>query len=156
MAGNPLVGITKWSFTTGSQAPAGTSQPPTGTSGSSDTTALKVVSARPANGATGVAVSSSIIVTFSKAVQPSIVTTTFDLVTAGPGGGVGPIQIPSIVHVPGTATLSTDGKTATFRPAQPLTVTKTYSYWITGPKDLAGNPLTPFPNLGGSFTNGPS
>jgi hypothetical protein len=152
LAGNPLASVAKSSFTTGAQAPAGTSPPPTGTA----TDPLKVVSIRPANGATGVPVSSSIIITFNKAVQLSSVATTFDLITAGPGAGIGPFQIPSIVHVPGTTTLSADGKILTFRPAAPLTVTKNYSYTLSGPKDLAGNPLTPNPNIAGSFTTGSS
>jgi hypothetical protein len=76
--------------------------------------------------------------------------------TTGPGGGVGPIIIPSIVHVPGTTTLSADGKTLTFHPTAPLGVNKNYSYTLGGPKDLAGNPLTPNPNIAGSFTTGSS
>lgn len=155
LAGNPLA-TTKWSFTTtATQDPAGTSQLPTGTPGTSDTTSLKVVNARPADDATGVAVTSAIIVTFNKAVQPSTIsTTTFKLTTTGAGAGVGSFQIPSIVNVLGTVTLTTDGKTATFRPAQPLIVSKFYSYALTGVKDLGGNPLTPFPNVQGSFTTG--
>jgi hypothetical protein len=152
LAGNPLASVAKSFFTTGTQASGGTSPSPTGTSG--DTTQLKVVSIKPVDRATGVPITSTIVVTFSKAVLPSSVTTTFDLITAGPGGGVGPLQIPSIVHVPGTATLSTDGKTVTFRPNAPFEVTKTYTYSILGPKDLAGSPLTPNPNISGSFTTG--
>ena len=116
---------------------------------SGDTTPLRIVSVKPANGATGVAVTSPIIVTFSKPVQASTVSTaTFKLTTTGPGTSF----FPSIVNIPGTVTLSADGKTATFRPEHPLAEAKYHYYSITGVKDVAGNPLTPFPNVAGSFT----
>lgn len=96
-----------------------------------DTSPPAVVSANPANGATGVVVTSSITATLSEAVQrSSISTTTFNL-QAG------------TTSIPGKVSLSTDGKTATFDPTSTLGASITYTATITtGVKDLAGNPMT--------------
>jgi hypothetical protein len=165
MAGNPLASAAKSSFTTGNQKIAGTFQPPTGTAGvfkppvetTTDTT-FKVLSAKPSNGATGVPVTYPITISFSKAVQPSTVSgATFKLTTINiQYQGAPPFQIPFpvVVNVPGTVSLSSDGKTALFDPAQSFLPQKTYAYILTGVKDLEGNPLAPNPDVKGSFTTG--
>jgi hypothetical protein len=163
LAGNPLASVAKWSFTTGNQKLAGTFQPPTGTAGvfkppvdtTTDTT-FRVLSVKPVNGATGIPVTYPVTISFSKSVQPSTVSgTTFKLTTISiEYQGPSPFQIPVpvVVNVPGSVLLSPDGRTAIFDPAQPLLSQKTYTYMLTGVKDLGGNPLTPNPEVKGSFT----
>lgn len=96
--------------------PPGDTSPPT----------VSIIS--PPNGATGVAVTISVTATFSEPVQPSSVsTTTFNLQSG-------------TASIPGTVTLSADGKTATFDPTSTLTSSVSYSAIIrTGVKDIAGN-----------------
>lgn len=101
------------------------SPPPPG-----DTIAPTVVSSNPANGATGIAVTSSVTATFNEAVQGSTVSTTTFKVQAG------------TTSIPGTVTLSVDGKTALFDPTSLLAASISYTATITtGVKDLAGNPM---------------
>jgi hypothetical protein len=171
LAGNPLANSTKWYFTTTqNQAFTGTFQPPKDNSGtiqppidtsepSADIVSPRVVSVRPMTGATNIPVTSNVIVTFSEPVLHSTVSiTTFKLTTMGTNYGQGPfgqIPVPTVVNVPGTVSLSNDGKTATFRPAQQLMTSRDYYYSLTGVIDLAGNPLAPVPNFKGSFTTSP-
>jgi hypothetical protein len=153
LAGNSLTNAKKWTFTTTTQSPTGAGQSPPGTN--VDPTPLRVVNVNPLDSATGVSLTSPIIVSFSEPVQSSTISaTSFKLSTTSAGTSVGPGQIPSIVNVPGTVTVSSDGKIVTFKSAQQLSPGKFYSYSITGVKDLDGNPLTPFPNFVGSFTTG--
>ena len=100
-------------------------QPPPG-----DTIPPTVVGSNPANGATGIAVTSSITATFNEGVQDSTVSTTTFKVQAG------------TTSIPGTVTLSADGKTAMFDPTSLLAASISYTLTITtGVKDLAGNPM---------------
>ena len=95
-----------------------------------DNIAPKVVSSKPANGATGVAVASSVTASFDEAVQGSTVSTTTFKVQAG------------TTSIPGTVTLSADGMTAMFDPTSLLEASVSYTATITtGVKDLAGNPI---------------
>ena len=86
-----------------------------------------VSSTTPANNATGVAVNTSIIATFSEAMDSSTITTdTFFVSSSGNIAG-------TVVH---------SGTTATFTPTTALDYNKTYTATITtGAKDVAGNAL---------------
>lgn len=116
LAGNALASNKVWSFTTAAQ---------------SDNTPPTVTSKTPADGATGVAVSSSVTATFSEALQSTTVTgTTFAL---KPTGGA---------SISGTVTYDAPTKTATFKPAAALVAGTPYTATLTnGIKDLAGNSL---------------
>jgi hypothetical protein len=98
-----------------------------------------VSSTVPANAATGVAINSAISATFSKAMNPTTITTvTFTLKHGS-------------TSVAGTVTYS--GVTAVFAPSSNLTVSTAYTATITtGVKDLAGNPLAS--NYTWNFTTG--
>ncbi len=114
LAGNPLAANYVWTWRTGVAA---------------DTTAPRVTSTDPLQGATGVALNKHISATFSEAMDPLTITTaTFKL--TGPGA----------TPVSGTVTYA--GVTALFIPYSPLTPDTLYTSTITvGAKDLAGNPL---------------
>jgi ketosteroid isomerase-like protein len=107
--GAPLAANYVWTFTT---AP-----PPT------------VVSTVPANGATAVALNSTVTATFSEAMNPATITsTTFTL--TGPGA----------TPVPGAVTYA--GTTATFTPTSPLAAGTLFTATITtGAADPTGNAL---------------
>ncbi|MDO8553045.1 MAG: Ig-like domain-containing protein, partial [bacterium] len=93
-----------------------------------DTTSPTVSSTIPANAATGVAINSSIAVTFSKPLNPLTVTTATITLKQG------------ITPVSGTVTYA--GVTAIFAPAVALASSTLYTATInTGAKDLAGNAL---------------
>lgn len=113
-SGNHLTGDYSWSFTTNSRT---------------DFTAPTVLSTSPASGVTDIALSSSVIVTFSEAMDPSTITaTTFYL------------RDSSLNQVPGV--ISSSGATATFSPAVSLQRGTSYSACVTtGAADLAGNHL---------------
>ena len=114
-AGNAMSPAKSWSFTTAA---------------TSDTTPPTVTGANPGNGATGFPITSSITATFSEAVQGSTVTSTTFKVQAG------------TMSIPGTVTLSADGKTALFDPTSLLAASISVTATITsGVKDLAGNPM---------------
>lgn len=100
-----------------------------------DTTAPVIISTTPANGATGVAINTAIVVTFSEAMDPATVTaSTF-----------------SIAGVSGTVAYT--GTTATFTPASSLAYSTTYMATVTkGVKDAAGNALAS--NSSWTFTTG--
>lgn len=95
-----------------------------------DTTAPTVTGTSPANGATGVAVSSNVSATFSEAMDPATLSgTTFTLESAGGA-------------VSGTVTYDSASNTATLNPASDLAAGITYTATVTtGAKDLAGNAL---------------
>lgn len=109
LAGNPLADNVVWSFTTG-----------TGT----DVIPPEVLSTDPADGATGVAVTTTISATFSEPIDPATVD---GIVTAG------------VDNVDGTI-IVTDN-TITFTPSASLSAGKTYTVTITSAADFAGNPL---------------
>jgi hypothetical protein len=118
LAGNAMTTAKSWSFTTAAAA---------------DTTPPTVVNTNPAGGATGVAVSSSVVATFSEAVQSSTVSTSTFTLKNSAG-----------TSIPGTVTLSTDSKVASFKPSSALAYSTSYTATATsGIKDLAGNLLTP-------------
>ena len=119
-----------WSFTTGTSA---------------NTTPPTVVSTVPASAAVRVPTNTVVTATFSKAMDPTGVTTTgtFTLAVAGAGGAA----------VPGTVQYA--GTTATFSPTAALAATKQYTATITtAAKDLTGNALVA--NYVWSFTTGAS
>ncbi|MEO8102392.1 MAG: Ig-like domain-containing protein, partial [Betaproteobacteria bacterium] len=91
-----------------------------------DTLPPAVVTISPANGATGVAVNSSIAATFTEAMNPATISpSTFTL-----NNGV-------------TGTVTYSGNTATLTPSASLAYSTTYTATITaGVTDLAGNALT--------------
>ena len=110
-AGTTLDNDYIWSFTT-----TGDADPPT------------VSSTNPANGAAGVAISSSINATFSESMQTSTINTNTFTVSNSNGNSNG--------------TVSYSGTTATFVPSSNLSDSTTYTARITtGVKDSAGNAL---------------
>ncbi|NMM08218.1 Ig-like domain-containing protein [Polaromonas sp.] len=114
--GNALASAFVWSFATGA---------------AKDTTAPTVTSTVPANLATGVALGGNIAATFSKAMNPSSITTATMTLKQG------------VTPVTGTVTFA--GTTATFNPTDNLAANSTYTATMvggaSGSKDLAGNAL---------------
>jgi hypothetical protein len=108
-AGNSLA-TTTWMFTT---------------TGIMDTTPPTLVSSTPANGATSVPLSTSLVLTFSEAVEPN----SLDEVIVSPQIGNG------------LALWSNGGRTVTFDPFEDLMADATYNLLVPpgGIKDLAGN-----------------
>ena len=121
-AGNALVSNYTWSFTTAS---------------ASDVIPPTVLSAAPANSATGVAISTHPAVTFSESMTASTITSaTFTL-------NQGTTAV--------TGTVAYSGTTATFTPSASLVANTLYTGTITtGAKDAAGNALAS--NYTWSFT----
>ncbi|MGB7971593.1 MAG: Ig-like domain-containing protein [Candidatus Deferrimicrobiaceae bacterium] len=107
LAGVPLDNNYVWTFTTGV---------------GSDVTPPTVLSTVPANGATGVLVTTTISATFSEAIM-----NVDGFVTDGVDNVVGTIGIA--------------GSTATFTPSSNLATSTTYTATITSAEDLSGNPL---------------
>ncbi len=110
LAGNPVTAFSS-SFTTGSSAVADTTQP-------------TVISVVPANAATNVPVNSTVVVTFSKTVNPLTV-------------GTGTVGIASGATLAGTYAVS--GAVVTFTPLTPFPGNATVSVSVNGVTDLAGN-----------------
>jgi YD repeat-containing protein len=122
LSGNALTAPATTTFTTGAGA---------------DLTPPTVSTVSPANGATGVLTSAVIQIHFSKRVNPFSVTTADFLV------------FPQATFIPiaGSISVSADGLTATFTPAQPLNTSTGYFIDATGGTlDLEGQ------NLQGIFT----
>lgn len=107
------------------ELPLGSTAPDPG-----DTTAPTVTSVRPADGATGVAVTTGVEATFSEAMDPATVNaTTFTL--TGPSGATS-----------GTVTYDSASATARLAPASALAADATYTATVTtGARDVAGNAL---------------
>ena len=125
LVGNPLATTVVWSFTT------------------LDTTPPVVTVTSPASGATGVSGSTVVTATFSKAIDPTTMTTaTFTLTN------------PSNVSVTATVSYNPATKTATLTPTLTLSAATTYTASLTGGssgvKDLLGNALAA--TLSWSFT----
>jgi hypothetical protein len=121
-AGNALASNYTWSFTTASAA---------------DVTPPTVLSAVPANSATGVSISTHPVVTFSESMTASTVTSATFILNQG------------TTAVAGTVAYS--GTTATFTPSASLAANTLYTGTITtGAKDAAGNALAS--NYTWSFT----
>jgi len=117
------------------------------TVGPADNTPPTVTSTVPANGATGVAMGSTVSITFSEALDPATVSSgTVSLV--GPGSSA----------VAGTVSYNAATRTATFIPTNPLAASTSYTATIRGGgtdpriKDAAGNALAA--NVTLSFTTG--
>lgn len=103
--------------------------------GSTDsfTTGPAVDSITPTRGATDIATSSTIVVTFSAAIQASTLTSSTFTVTSASS------------QVSGTITLDADLNTATFTPDSSLNSYTTYAVTLTsGIKDSSGNALTEY------------
>ncbi len=101
----------------------------TGTSGVADTTRPSVSSVSPANGASGVAVTSSIALTFNEAVDPTTVNNGTILISVSGYSGV----------LAGSYTVN--GAVVTFTPASPLPGSATIQVQVNfnGVADLSGN-----------------
>ena len=127
-SGNALVADYTWSFTTGTTLISG---PPT------------VTATDPLNLAINVPVTQKVAATFSKAMDPtSLTSTTFTLTT-----GTTPVAVPGAVSV------NTAGLVATFTPTANLAPSTKYTATVTtGAKDTTGNALAA--NYVWSFTTG--
>jgi uncharacterized protein (TIGR03437 family) len=126
LAGNTLASNYIWSFTTGASA---------------DTTPPMVIFTVPVSAAPGVPIGNKLSATFSKAMDPSTITTSTFTLTQG------------TTPVSGAVTYA--GTTATFAPFSGLASGTSYTGAITsGAKDLAGNALAS--NYVWSFTTGSS
>jgi Ice-binding-like/Bacterial Ig-like domain len=127
LAGNALGSAFSWTFTTGATP---------------DSTAPTVISTTPADGVSSVSLSAAANATFSKAMDPSTITTvTFGL--TGPG----------TTPVAGKVSYDVASRIATFTPASALAGGTTFTATITtGAKDLAGNALAS--NFVSSFVTG--
>ena len=123
LAGNHLATQYSWSFLTQPQP---------------DTIAPTVSSTSPSNGATGVSVSPSLVVTFSEAMSPDTINNSSITVNG----------------VTGLVNYNTSNNTATFTPDTPLAYDTSYTATVgTAAADLAGNHLaSPY---SWSFVTGP-
>ncbi len=119
LAGNALAGggvaPNPWTFTTGTAADLA---PPT------------ITSTVPANAATGVGINQAVNATFSKAMDPTTISTATFTVT-GPGA----------TPVIGTVAYDVPSHVATLTPTSNLAPSTTYTATISGVKDVAGNAL---------------
>ena len=116
-AGNALAAQSTWTFTT-----------------IADTTPPTVVTTSPANGATGVAITSTITVTFSEDMDPATLNGTLTNFTVKRTAG--------LIAVPGSVSYNNATRTATFTPTLPLLPSTNYTVTITsGAEDVAGNGL---------------
>ena len=106
-----------WTFTTGTSA---------------DKTAPTITLSNPANAASGVALNATVNATFSKAMNPTTLTTATFTLTAPPGATL----------VTGTVTYASATDIATFTPTSALAPDTQYTATVTtGAQDLAGNDL---------------
>ena len=114
VAGNPLAANFSWTFTT------------------RDDTPPRVIASVPANGATGVAQSTSITVTFNEAMDASSINaTTFTLRVTSSGAAVA-----------GTVTYNATTRVATFTPNTPLSQNTSYTAVVASSvRDVAGNQM---------------
>ncbi|MDO8679579.1 MAG: Ig-like domain-containing protein, partial [Acidobacteriota bacterium] len=114
LAGNAMAAAYSWAFTTRDDTP------PT------------VTATVPANGATGVAPTSTVNITFSEAMDATTISATNITVRLTSSG----------TAVTGTVAYNTTTRVATFTPASPLAQSTGYSVTVsTGVKDAAGNAL---------------
>ncbi|MET3551249.1 MULTISPECIES: Ig-like domain-containing protein [Burkholderia] len=118
LSGNAIASEFVWTFTTGT---------------TTDTTPPSIVSANPANAATGVCTNKSANVTFSEAMDPSTITGATFTVAAS--------NTPTIL-LSGTVAYDVPSKVATFTATNALVANTSYNVTVTtGVKDLAGNAL---------------
>ena len=131
-AGSLAVSTTYAVSVSGWQDDSGNAMTPFGSSfttravATADTTGPTVSTVSPTNGATGVGVTTPVVVTFSEAVDPTSVATGLTVT----------VQSPS-AQVAGSATVN--GAVATFTPATPWPGSTLLQVTITGVRDLAGN-----------------
>jgi len=104
----------------------------TGTSGTPVTTAATVTATSPANGATGVPVSSNIVLTFSERIDAATVNlNTVVVLSSGLSN-----------QLAGTYSVDSTGKIVTFTPLSPMPGNNTIDVYLGGVLDLAGNSTT--------------
>jgi Bacterial Ig-like domain len=116
LAGNSLVSQMTSTFTT-------TSAP--------DVTPPSVISTSPANGTTGVGVSTSVTVTFSEAMNPATIdASTIGLNVTG-----------TAVTVAGAVSYNAATNTATFTPSSSLAFGTSYTLTVSGGADVSGNAI---------------
>lgn len=125
VAGNRLAAPFTSTFTTGTSA---------------DTTPPSVLSVTPAAGATNVARTTVVTVTFNKAIDPATVIV-LDPVLNGGTYGTFSLTNPytSFSFVPGTIQISPDRTMLTFTPTFPLLANQTYNVSVANVEDPAGN-----------------
>lgn len=114
----------------------------TGSSGVAVTTAPSIVSVNPASGATGVAVNTNIVLTFSEPINPITVNNSTVLITLSVPGFRGVIG--------GTYALDATGTVVTFTPVSPFPANTTVFVAANGVMDFAGNSS----EFSSSFTTG--
>lgn len=114
----------------------------TGASGTANTTQPSVSTVSPTNGATGVAVTSNIVLTFNEAIDPTTVKNTTIPITLNNTSG--PVL---------AGTYAVSGSTVTFTPltALPGSTTVFVAVPVNGVQDLSGNKNTTI-NFSSSFT----
>ena len=117
------------------------------TSAQADLRAPAVATFDPANGATGVPLNALMRVGFNKAMDALMVgATNVEVYPYGVSG----------VLIPGTVSLSTNGMSATFRPASNLEAETQYCLYVNGIEDLEGGSLGQNNQTLGCFTTGAS
>ena len=129
LAGVPLAALVSSSFTTGTGI---------------DTTIPALVSALPANNATGVARTATITVTMSEPINPATVVVRGSVFLTGTGetGASG------FASMPGTVSVSPNRRDITFTPEFPLLANQRYTFSVNGVEDLAGNKATTAASVG--------
>lgn len=115
---------------TKNEQPALSSEQSMLTTSSLDVTPPTVVSTKPPNGGTGVAVTSTITATFSEVVKSITVNPATFIVKNSVG-----------TSITGTVKLSSDGTTGIFTPSSPLALSTSYTATVRAVRDLAGNPM---------------
>jgi hypothetical protein len=100
-----------------------------GSPGSSSASSFSVSSSMPASGATGVALTSTIQITFSSAANATTVNTT-DIVVTDPSGAVS-----------GTVSYNASSNTATFTPSAALAGSTTYTVKVSGVTGSSGGAM---------------
>jgi hypothetical protein len=100
------------------------------TTSSTDVSPPTVVGTTPSNGATGVAISSTITATFSEVVKSITVNPATFIVKTSTG-----------TSIAGTVKLSSDGKTGIFTPSSRLASSTSYTATVRSVRDLAGNTM---------------
>ncbi len=116
------------------------------TSGVADLSLPTITSVAPASGTKGVPTNAEIRIGFSKGIDP--------VSLAGGNLIVYPLSIGSNYPVPGTLSISSDGRTVTFTPTSSLLAETQYGIYVSGVVDLEGQSLSGASSF--SFTTGAS
>ena len=129
LAGVPMAALVSSSFTTGLGV---------------DTTIPTLLSALPANNATGVARVATITVTMSEPINPASVVVRGSVFLTGTGetGASG------FASMPGTVAVSPNRRDIIFTPEFPLLANQRYTFSVSGVEDLAGNKATNAASVG--------